>query len=138
VTDSELEKLLYDSESDTVERTQSVRDTDKFGEAICAFANDLPDHNCPGVLSDGNLLPQPSMLVTEKRRYRDQPFDLRPVSWATLEDIDLELFEGTCLPASISPEIMAENEPDSRQKLSSCVFSVRGRTARQPSRGCSP
>jgi hypothetical protein len=41
VTDNELEALLVE-ESDTVERTVSVRDTDKFGEAICAFANDLP------------------------------------------------------------------------------------------------
>jgi ATP-dependent DNA helicase RecG len=194
VTDRELEEILYDLESDTVERTVSVRDTDKFGEAICAFANDLPDHRRPGVLfvgvddggncagievtdqllqnlaairSDGNLLPQPSIavekrrirecdvavvtvqpasdtpvrykgvvwirvgprraraspqderLLIEKRRYRDQPFDLRPVSWATLEDIDLELFERTYLPASVSPEVMAENERDSRQKLSS-------------------
>ncbi len=34
VTDRELEEILYDLESDTVERTVSVRDTDKFGEAI--------------------------------------------------------------------------------------------------------
>jgi ATP-dependent DNA helicase RecG len=193
VTDIELEVLLRE-ESDTVERTVSVRDTDKFGEAICAFANDLPDHRRPGVLfvgahndgscahldisdqllqnlaairSDGNLLPQPSMtvekrrvrdcelavvtvqpasdtpvrykgaiwirigprrgranaqderLLTEKRQYRDQPFDLRPVPSATLDDIDLELFEATYLPASVSPDVLAENERDHRQKLSS-------------------
>ena len=193
MTDSELEALLIE-ESDTVERTVSVRDTDKFGEAICAFANDLPDHRCPGVLfvganddgscahlditdqllqnlaairSDGNLLPQPSMTVekhsiggcdlavvtvqpasdtpvrykgaiwirigprrgranaqderilVEKRQYRDQPFDLRPISWATLDDLDLELFERTYLPASVSPEVLAENERDYRQRLSS-------------------
>jgi hypothetical protein len=53
VTDSELEKLLLDLESDRVERTQALRDTDKFGEAICAFANDLPDHRRPGVLLVG-------------------------------------------------------------------------------------
>jgi ATP-dependent DNA helicase RecG len=193
VTDSELEVLLLE-ESDTVERTVSVQKTDKFGEAICAFANDLPDHRRPGVLfvgarddgscahiditdqllqnlaairSDGNLLPQPSMTVekrriggcdlavvtvqpasdtpvrykgaiwirtgprrglanaqderilVEKRQYRDQPFDLRPISWATLDDIDLELFERTYLPASVSPEVLAENERDYRQRLSS-------------------
>ena len=194
MTDSELEELLYNLESDTVERTVSVRDTDKFGEAICAFANDLPNHRRPGVLfiganddgsgagidvtdqllqnlgavrSNGNLLPQPSMAVekrhirgsdlaiitvqpaddtpirykgvvwiriglrraranahdervlSEKRRDRDLPFDLRPVSRATLEDLDRALFEGTYLPASISPDVLAENEREYRQKLSS-------------------
>ena len=194
MTDKELEDLLYDLESDTVERTLSVRDTDKFGEAICAFANDLPDHRRPGLLvvgvdndgscagievtdqllqtlaairSDENLLPQPSMavekrrvrdcdlavvtvqpasdtpvrykgvvwirvgprrarasaqderLLTEKRRYRDQPFDLRPVPWATLEDFDRELFESTYLPASVSPEVLADNQRDYQQRLSS-------------------
>jgi ATP-dependent DNA helicase RecG len=194
VTDNELEELLRDTESDTVERTVSVRDTDKFGEAICAFANDLPDHRRPGVLfagahddgscgdidvtdqllqnlaairSNGSLLPQPSMAVekrrirncdlavvivqpaddtpvrykgviwirigptrarasvqderrlVEKRQYRDQPFDLRSILWATLEDLDRDLFEGTYLPASISPDVLAENERDYRQRLSS-------------------
>jgi ATP-dependent DNA helicase RecG len=98
VTDRELEDLLCDAESDTVKRTESVRDTDKFGEAICAFANDPPDLRRPGVLfigvrddgscagidvtdqllqnlaairSSGDLLPQPSMTV-EKRRVRDR------------------------------------------------------------------
>ncbi len=197
MTDRELEDLLYDLESDTVERTSSIRDTDKFGEAICAFANDLPDHRRPGVLfigvqkdgfcadieitdqllqnlaairSDGNLLPQPAMtvekrsvgscnlaviavnpasdtpvrykgvvwirvgprrarastqderLLTEKRRFRDQPFDLRPISWASVDDLDLELFERTYLPSSISPEVLAENERDYYQQLSSLRF----------------
>lgn len=193
VTDSELEVLLIE-ESDTVERTVSVRDTDKFGEAICAFANDLPDHRRPGVLivganndgscahiditdqllqnlvairADGNLLPQPSMAVEkrrirdcdlavvtvqpatdtpvrykgtiwirigprrgranaqdesrliEKRQYRDQPFDLRPISSAGIDDLDVELFESAYLPASVSTEVVAENERDYRQRLSS-------------------
>jgi ATP-dependent DNA helicase RecG len=44
-------------------------------------------------------------MLVEKRQYRDQPFDLRPISWATLDDLDLELFERTYLPASVSPEV---------------------------------
>ncbi len=194
MTDSQLEALLNDPESDRVERTVSIKDTDKLGEAICAFANDLPDHRHPGVLfigaqgdgscgqidvtdqllqnlagirSDGNLLPQPSMVVekrrirdcdlavitvqpasdtpvrykgtvwvrvgprrarasaqdervlTERRRYRDQPFDLRPLSWAALDDIDRELFESSYLPASVSPEVLAENDRAYQHRLSS-------------------
>lgn len=37
-----LRRMFHDLEADCVERTQS-RDSDKIGEAICAFSNDLPD-----------------------------------------------------------------------------------------------
>lgn len=90
LTHDQLAVLLADLELDRVERTISTRDTDKFGEAICAFANDLPNHRQPGYLlvgvrdngqrsglkvtdellnnlgairSDGNVLPQPAMNV---------------------------------------------------------------------------
>jgi len=83
---------MADLESDTSERTESTTHTDKFGQAICAFANDLPKHGRPGYLlvgvrgdgvlagikvtddllknlagirSDGNILPQPMMTVTK-------------------------------------------------------------------------
>ena len=44
---------MADIESDRVERTVSTNNTDKFGQAICAFANDLPNHNLPGYLIIG-------------------------------------------------------------------------------------
>jgi len=53
VNEQELRELLGDLESDRVERTTSTRDTDKFCEAICAFANDLPGNNSPGYLIIG-------------------------------------------------------------------------------------
>ena len=86
----EIRALLNDIESDRVERTISTTNTDKFGQAICAFANDLPDHRQAGYLflgveddgtvkgidvtddllknvaairTDGNIQPQPSMTV---------------------------------------------------------------------------
>lgn len=92
LTDEQLRALLLDLESDRVERTTSVSNTDKFGQVICAFANDLPDHRQPGYLlvgvkddgalsglmvsdellknlaairSDGNILPQPMMNVAK-------------------------------------------------------------------------
>lgn len=49
----ELEKLLTDLESDRVERKENLNDTDKIRQAICAFANDMPDHKSPGVLFVG-------------------------------------------------------------------------------------
>jgi ATP-dependent DNA helicase RecG len=93
MTDRELEELLLDLESDRTERKSSHKDSDKIREAVCAFANDLPDHGKPGVVfvgvrddgsaaglditdqvllilsdirSDGNILPFPTMLVQKK------------------------------------------------------------------------
>jgi ATP-dependent DNA helicase RecG len=51
--DRELERLLEDLESDRVERKASISDGKKIRQAICAFANDLPDHKKPGVLFVG-------------------------------------------------------------------------------------
>ncbi len=54
-SDVELESLLLNLEADFVERKESWNgDAPKKGrEAVCAFANDLPDHNRPGVLFVG-------------------------------------------------------------------------------------
>jgi ATP-dependent DNA helicase RecG len=53
LSDDELRRLLRHGETDHVERTQSRTDRRKFGEAICAFANDLPDRRQAGVLFVG-------------------------------------------------------------------------------------
>ena len=85
-----VQSLLIDLETDRVERTAATGKTDKFGEAICAFANDYPNHRKPGYLiiganddgslagltvtdellrnltairADGNVLPPPAMSV---------------------------------------------------------------------------
>ena len=50
ITKEEIRALLADLESDRVERTISTTNTDKFGQAICAFANDLPNSRKPGYL----------------------------------------------------------------------------------------
>ena len=94
-TDEELESLLSEIESDLAERKETWKGDapDTGRQAVCAFANDLPDHRKPGVLfvgaknngtssglpitdellrtlsdikTDGNILPPPSILV-EKR-----------------------------------------------------------------------
>lgn len=53
LTEAELRALLLDLESDRVERTISFAKESKFGEAICAFANDFPNHGQPGYLIIG-------------------------------------------------------------------------------------
>jgi ATP-dependent DNA helicase RecG len=91
--DKELRDLLRDIESDFVERKASLTERDKIRQAICAFANDLPNHEKAGVIfigvndngtcanititdellrtiadmrSDGNVMPFPTMTVQKK------------------------------------------------------------------------
>ena len=189
---AELERLLLDLESDRTERKSSIGHRDKIAEAICAFANDLPNHAAPGVIfvgvhddgscaglpiddrllwtlsdmqSDGNIIPLPSITVqkkvlsgcemavvtvqpadappvryqgrvwirvgprraiaspdderrlAEKRRARDLSFDIRPVSSATMGDLDLNLFERSYLPASVAPDIISQNRRSTLEQL---------------------
>lgn len=92
LTEEQLKALLSDMEADHIERTVSISNTDKFSQAICAFANDLPNRRQPGYLligvkddgtlsglvvtdellknlgairSEGNILPQPFMNVAK-------------------------------------------------------------------------
>ena len=51
--DHELNVLIAGGESDRIEFTASARDLDKIREAICAFANDLPNHGVPGFVFIG-------------------------------------------------------------------------------------
>ena len=205
MTDAELEQLLNDLESDRVERTESTTNGDKFRRAVCAFANDLPDHRQPGALfvgvddkgeptgvdvtdqllqnlasmrSDGNILPFPSLTVqkrtlkgrdvavvlvqpadappvrfkgtiwirvgprrgianpdeerrlNEKRRYRDLPADIRPVTSATLDVLDELLFRRTYLPSAVSAEVMDQNERGFEDQLIALKFAHPERPAR--------
>ncbi len=91
-SDQDLERMLLDLESDMVEREESFKGDapTKVREAVCAFANDLPDHRKPGVIlvgarddespaglavtdellrqladmkTDGNIVPPPTLTV---------------------------------------------------------------------------
>lgn len=52
LTDADLE-TLWDHESDRVERKRNANDPARIRQAICAFANDLPNHGLPGVIFIG-------------------------------------------------------------------------------------
>ena len=67
LTSEQLSALIADHGSDRLELTERTNSTDKFGEAICAFANDFADHGRPGHLLVG---------VTDRPRTRR--------SWPTL------------------------------------------------------
>ncbi len=53
LTPDQLFSLITDLESDRIERTTSTTKLDKFAEAICAFANDLPNYRQPDYLLIG-------------------------------------------------------------------------------------
>jgi ATP-dependent DNA helicase RecG len=183
----DLETLAVDLESDLVERKRSLSDSDKIRQAICAFANDLPNYGKPGLVlvgltdggacadlnisdevlqklahmrDDGQILPFPVMSVgkqdigncpvavvtvfpsdqppvryngrvwirvgprraqaseaeerrlIEKRRWGTLSFDQQPAPFATLDDLDLLLFEREYLPSAVPPDILeANNRP---------------------------
>ncbi len=197
LSDAEIEVLLVDLESDRVERKASFSEPDRAREAVCAFANDLPNHNHPGVLffgvhddgrcanlpitdklllnlsdmrSDGNILPLPTLVVqkrlvngyevavvvvepadappvrfkgrvcirvgprrayasaeeerrlSEKRRSKDLPFDLRAITAANLTDLDFGRFTREYLPAAVAQDVLAANERSIEQQLASLRF----------------
>jgi ATP-dependent DNA helicase RecG len=198
-TDTELEAMLADTESDLAERkeTWSGDAPDKGRQAVCAFANDLPDHGCPGVLfvgakddgtlvglggkdvdellrtladikTDGQIQSLPTLIVekrrikgvdlavvtvqpadappvrykgriwirigprrgiataqderilNERRRHRDIPFDVQPVSSATLESLSRVLFEEEYLTNAFAADILAANDRLYEQRLAAC------------------
>ena len=49
ITKDEIQSLLHSTETYRIERTVSTGNMDKFCEAICAFANDLPDSRKKGL-----------------------------------------------------------------------------------------
>lgn len=90
LTEDKLRQMMTDLEAENVERTRSFDKVDKMGQAICAFANDLPGRGVPGYLllgvendgkisgkqiddehltslgglkTEGNLLPPPAMAL---------------------------------------------------------------------------
>ncbi|MFZ4753745.1 MAG: RNA-binding domain-containing protein [Chitinophagaceae bacterium] len=90
ITEEKVKALIADMESDWIERTISIKE-DKLGPAVCALSNDFPNHKhagyillgvhddgklagmqwtdkelqaIGGVKSNGNVLPQPSLIVS--------------------------------------------------------------------------
>ena len=60
INQAELQEMLISIETDRIEKTISLTDTNKFGEAICSFCNDLSGRKLPGYLligvnDDGSL-----------------------------------------------------------------------------------
>lgn len=106
-------------ESDWIERTRSTAD-DKLGQAICAFSNDFPNHKHPGYLllgvnddgslsgkrwtdddlqkiggmkTNGKILPQPSLVVSQVFRFDEGDVVVIEVKPSTYPPVR---YEGRC------------------------------------------
>lgn len=62
--------------------------------------------------------------LAEKRRAKDLPFDIQPVLSATLEDLDLNLFQREYLPSTLPADILEENQRPVQQQLASLRFAT--------------
>ena len=195
--DRELESLATELESDRVERKESLASADKIRRVICAFANDLPNHDQPGVLFvglddkgnctrlpvtnellcklsdmrcdvtpfpfiavskktvrgcelavvlvhpsgsppvrfDGRVwvrvgpttraaTPEEERRLTEKRRAKDLPFDIQPVTAATLDDLDDDLFQRVYLPSALPAEVLEGNQRTADEQRAALRFAT--------------
>ncbi len=62
--------------------------------------------------------------LAERRRAADLPFDARPLPSASIDDLDLDLFERTYLPAALSAEVLAANERSVEHQLTALRFAT--------------
>ncbi len=60
--------------------------------------------------------------LSERRRAKDLPFDLRPIPAATLGDLDVDAFERTYLTVAIAPDVLEQNKRTPEQQLASMRF----------------
>ena len=58
----------------------------------------------------------------EKRRFKNLPFDIQPVPFSTLEDINKEAFTLRYLPAAVPQDILKQNERTLEQQLAATRF----------------
>jgi ATP-dependent DNA helicase RecG len=97
ISEERVKELIADMESDRIERTISIKE-DKLGPAVCALANDFPNNKMSGyillgiddegniagktwsdsdlqviggVKTNGNVLPQPSLVVSPVFKFTD-------------------------------------------------------------------
>lgn len=104
MTDDELLALFRLPESDRVERKENLADRDRVRQAICAHANDLPNHratgvvfvgqrddrSCAGLAVDDQLL---LVLAGFRADGRLLPFPTMHVRRATIDGCDVAVIE---------------------------------------------
>ncbi len=110
ITKDEIQALLHSTETYRIERTVSTGNMDKFCEAICAFANDLPDSRKKGYLfigayNDGRLsgLKVDDNLLKKIAAIRSDG-NILPLPVMTVDKVEFP--EGDLLVAEVSPSLL--------------------------------
>ena len=67
---------------------------------------------------------QEERLLNERRRYRNLPFDLYPVSAAGIGDLSRIAFESEYLPRAFAADVLEENNRSYSERLASCRMIV--------------
>lgn len=98
-----------------------------MGEAEAAVVTvaptDSPPVRCRGRIHvrsgprRGLATAQEERVLNERRRFGDGPFDLRPVSSATIADLHRRRFEDEYLPNAVAPDVLAANDRSYEQRL---------------------
>ncbi len=110
IDDNSLMQLVRDAESDRVERKAEFGDKDKILRTLCAFANDLPNHQMPGVLIigvtddgafSGALVDDKLLKDLANLREELLPFPAIDIKKRTIDDHDLAVVEVS--PSSTPP-----------------------------------
>ncbi len=67
---------------------------------------------------------QDERILNERRRHRDRPFDVQPVTDATLDDLDRLRFEQEYLPSIVARDVLTANERSLEQRLAATKMLV--------------
>jgi ATP-dependent DNA helicase RecG len=67
---------------------------------------------------------QDERILNERRRHRDRPFDVQPVTGTTLDDLDRLRFEQEYLPSLVPRDVLQANERSYEQKLAATKMIV--------------
>ncbi len=63
---------------------------------------------------------QDERILNEKRRYRDLPYDLHPLTHAALQDLDCRFFLEDYLPRAFAPDVLQTNQRSLEERLAAC------------------
>lgn len=70
--------------------------------------------------------PEEERRLSEKRRAKDVPFDIRPVAGATLANLDLQYFTNEYLPSALPPDVLEKNGRSVEEQLLALRFAAEG------------
>ena len=70
--------------------------------------------------------PDEERRLSEKRRFRDIPFDIRPLASASLADLDDLLFQRVYIPSVVAAEVLEQNQRSMEHQLLAAKFAHPG------------